>query len=127
MLVKLMLRFTTNVTSSPTTSRRNESARAATASSAGPSAVANARYSASVQPPGSRSAALKAASTSASMRSGRGPVPECAEEIAAGFGATAFGVDRGVQVHPAGGGDVVGLLPRHAHRFHIASQTGGRV
>src|SRR5205809_586027 len=52
MLVKLMLRFTTNVTSSPTTSRRNVSASAATASIAGPSAVARARYSSSLHPPG---------------------------------------------------------------------------
>ena len=65
-----MLRFTTNVTSSPTASRRSESASAATASRAGPSAVASARYSSSVQPAGSRSAERSAASTSVSMRSG---------------------------------------------------------
>src|SRR6516164_8812561 len=77
MLVKLMFRFTTKVTSSPTTSRRNESASAATASNAGPSAVANARYSPSVQPAGSRSADRSAASTSVSMRSGVRAASSC--------------------------------------------------
>src|ERR1700733_4918845 len=118
MLVKLMLRFTTNVTSSPTTSRRSESASAATASNAGPSAVANARYSASVQLPGSRSAERNAASTSVSRRSGalggqvvhlranRLPVTESAVQIAASLGQSPFGVDRGVQIDPAGRRDL---------------------
>ena len=72
-----MLRLTTNVTSSPTTSRRSESASAATASSAGPSAVANARYSSSLQPAGSRSAERSAANTSVSMRSGARAASSC--------------------------------------------------
>jgi hypothetical protein len=65
-----MFRFTTNVTSLPTTCWRNEFASAATTSKAGPSAVAIARDSTSRQPTGSRSADRGAASTSQSTRSG---------------------------------------------------------
>ena len=65
-----MLRLTTYVTVSPTTSARIRSASPATAARPSPVAVASARYCSSVRPAGSASAARSAATTSASARSG---------------------------------------------------------
>ena len=127
MLVKLMLRFTTNVTSSPTASRRSESASAATASSAGPSAVASARYSSSLQPAGIAfgraqrgehvgvDALGRPGGQLVHLRADRLPVAEGAVQIAAGLGEPALGVDRACQIDAAERLDgLVGLLPRQA-------------
>ena len=132
-----MLRLTTNVTSSPTVSRRSESASAATASSAGPSAVANARYSSSEQ---SGRIALGRAQrrghvgVDALGRTGGQlphllpdglPVAERAVQVAACGGQPSLGVDSRVQIDPPERfGRLVGLLPGPTDRSDVERETG---
>jgi hypothetical protein len=131
-----MFRVTMYVTSSPTADLRTSSATLHRASRAGPSACSRARASASVSFVGGGGEggadvgvdALGGHAGGGGLAQG-GPVAVHLVEVVAAVGCAALGVDGGVQVGAARGGEhLVRLLPRAAlHHGVLAGEAGGRV